>query len=129
MADDLPGGPGSPDPAPRPQPLDYGTPAPSGSVAGKVFSALTGAFMTVVVVAIVGAGLFPYSIGGVPSSTPEKVHWIPVAIFLALGLGGITGAALIWRRRPLASVSWYSVGALIALGIMGLLEGACYANP
>lgn len=128
MADESQGEPAAPDPVPHPQPLDYGTPDRISS-AGKVFAVLGGAFMTIVVVAIVGAGLYPYSIAGVPSSTPERIHWLPVSIFLALGCGGVAGTVLLWLRRPRAAHFWFVGGVLIGLGIMGLLEGVCYARP
>jgi hypothetical protein len=99
------------------------------SSVGKVFAVLAGAFMSIVVVAIVGAGLYPYSIFGVPPSTHEKVHWLPASIFLALGCGGVAGTVLLWLRKPRAAHAWFVGGILIGLGIMGLLEGVCDARP
>ena len=128
MADENAGDIAPADPAPRPQPLDYGTPAPSDSAA-KVFAALGGGLVTIVLGALTGAGLYPYALGGVPSSAPEKVHWLTTSVFLALGVSGLAGAVLAWRRRPLPARAWALVGALIGLGMIGLLEGVCYANP
>lgn len=128
MADESQCNEGPKEPTHHPQPLDYGRPAPSDS-AGKVFATLGGGIVSIVIVAILGAALCPYPIGGPSLSATEKVRWGGVAGFLALGAVGIVGAVLLWHRRPLGHGGWFLAGALIGVGITCLLEGVCYASP
>lgn len=128
MADQSENQEGSNEPAPHPQPLDYGTPAPSDT-AMKVVSTLAGGIVAIVLVAFFGAVAYPYDIGGPGPPAAQKVQWAGVAVFLCLALAGIVGAVLLWRRRPLGQGVWFFAGALIGIGITCLLEGACYASP
>lgn len=121
---------GNPDDArdPGPLPLGYGPRDPSART-WKVFLALTGAVSSVVVVGFFAAIFFPYPLFEAPRPQTVKPVWWAVAMFFATAIGGIIGTALLFTRRPLKRVGWFFIGVLIGLGLIGLLEGMCYANP
>lgn len=114
------------DGASRPQPLDYAQPEGSNAV-GHAFAAIAGALASIFFVGFVAAAEYPYPFH--PPTTRPAVAWSGVGIFLAIATAGIVGTALLWLRRPLERQGWFFLGTLIGLGIVGLLEGACYANP
>ena len=114
--------------APRPQPLNYAQPEES-RVGGKVFAAIAGTVCSIVVVGFFAALFFPYPLFEAPRPQSIKPLWWAVTVFLGVAAGGIVGTALLWLRRPLDRLGWFFLGTLIGFGLVGLLEGACYANP
>jgi hypothetical protein len=112
--------------APRPQPLNYAQAEGSRAV-GHAIAAIPGALASIFFVGFIGAVEFPYPIHR-PTTRPSAA-WSGVGVFLAIAAGGIVGTALLWLRRPLERPGWFFMGILIGLAIVGLLEGACYANP
>lgn len=112
---------------PAPLPLSY-APADRAAPVTRVFLTLCGAAMSIVVVGFFAAVGFPYPLYRPPGTSVQPVWWA-VAMFFVLAALGIGGTALLLAHRPFKQHVWFFTGALIGLGLIGLLEGMCYANP
>jgi hypothetical protein len=119
----------SPATGPRPLPLDYAKAAPS-EVPAKVLAALSGGVMAMLIIGFCAAVVYPYPIEYQGSLAPRaKPIWWFVGVFLSLPIIALVLIRMLWKRRPLHYAGWFWLGFCIGIGLTGLLEGACYANP
>jgi hypothetical protein len=103
-----------------PLPLDY-APPPKPKRREKVSAAVLGALLTILVVGVISAFAWAY-----PGPLPARRRGTAV-LFLGLTVFAFIATAIFLRRRPLRPSGWFVAGMLIGLGIIGLLEGACWS--
>jgi hypothetical protein len=114
--------------ASHPQPLDYRRLDYGRTDAQPVTNAvasIAGAVMAIGLVGILAAIFYPYPLshGGV------KPVWWAVVTFFALPIVAMVAISVLWQRRPLRTAGYFWAGVWVGLGLIGLLEGMCYANP
>jgi len=105
---------------PSPLPLDY-APPPKPKRREKVSATVLGALLMIFVVGVISAFAWPYP--GPPSASRRGA----AVLFLGLTVFAFIATAMFLRRRPLRPSGWFVAGMLIGLGIVGLLEGACWS--
>ena len=99
-----------------------------GGAAGGLFAA---GFVTSVSIVLIGGFLWFTSL------YPDFIYWsrpsprlwvarVPIFLFVVLGIACLSAAYEVYRRqrRP-----WFSLGMLCGGGVIGLVEGICFANP
>jgi len=105
--------------------LDYGAP-PKRNLLSDLGVISGGVLVSIVLVGWVGMGAWLAPRLGHPSP-PVPRAWGWIVAFFASAIFGLFTALVLWRRRPLGRMKLFLLGLLIGLGVIGLLEGACWS--
>jgi hypothetical protein len=99
-----------------------------GRAAGGLFAA---GFVTSVAIVLIGGFLWFTSL------YPDFIYWsrpsprlsaarVPIFLFVVVGVACLSAAYEVYRSRR---QPWFSLGMLCGGGVIGLVEGICFANP
>jgi hypothetical protein len=110
---------------PPPPTLDYLN--PRASTPRLAFRPLVGGFILAIAITTFSGCIVFAALGGGIDGPAPSTSYPTIFGYLALGIASLGGGIVMLVRAQ--ARGWFVIGALLGLGVMGLIEGMCFANP